>query len=154
MYIEMGGLKMRTTVEITPEQRARLLELAARQGRKGFSHLVRQALELYLARQQQIEDRKKMVLDQQQRLAVRDRVDGKATLEIDKALRERLEQLAAETGQTVTELVQDLLRHGSQGKPGSRNQFRLEWEPVSGSLCPGVDLADRDALIERMEGRS
>jgi hypothetical protein len=31
---------MRTTIEITPVHRARLLELAARRGVKGFSHLV------------------------------------------------------------------------------------------------------------------
>jgi predicted DNA-binding protein len=43
---------MRTTVEIPDEQRARLLELAARRGEKGFSTLVREALELYLRDQQ------------------------------------------------------------------------------------------------------
>jgi predicted DNA-binding protein len=39
---------MRTTIEIPDDQRARLLELAARRGEKGFSALVREALELYL----------------------------------------------------------------------------------------------------------
>ena len=39
---------MRTTVEIPDEQRARLLELAAERGEKGFSRLVQEALELYL----------------------------------------------------------------------------------------------------------
>jgi hypothetical protein len=43
---------MRTTVEIPDEQRAQLLELAARRGEKGFSALVREALELYLRDQQ------------------------------------------------------------------------------------------------------
>jgi metal-responsive CopG/Arc/MetJ family transcriptional regulator len=40
---------MRTTVEIPDALRARLLELAARRGEKGFSNLVREAVELYLA---------------------------------------------------------------------------------------------------------
>jgi metal-responsive CopG/Arc/MetJ family transcriptional regulator len=40
---------MRTTVEITEEQRARLLALAARRGEKGFSKLVQEALDRYLA---------------------------------------------------------------------------------------------------------
>lgn len=40
---------MRTTVEIGHEQRARLLELAARRGEKGFSKLVQEALDHYLA---------------------------------------------------------------------------------------------------------
>lgn len=40
---------MRTTVEITDEQRGQLLELAARRGEKGFSRLVQEALDRYLA---------------------------------------------------------------------------------------------------------
>jgi hypothetical protein len=39
---------MRTTVEVTDEQRARLLELAARRGEKGFSRIVQEALDRYL----------------------------------------------------------------------------------------------------------
>lgn len=39
---------MRTTVELTQEQRARLLELAARRGEKGFSKLVQEAIDAYL----------------------------------------------------------------------------------------------------------
>jgi metal-responsive CopG/Arc/MetJ family transcriptional regulator len=39
---------MRTTIEIKPEHRAKLLELAARRGAKGFSELVAEALETYL----------------------------------------------------------------------------------------------------------
>ena len=42
---------MRTTIEITPEQRARLLEMAARRGEKGFSKLVQQALDAFLEAQ-------------------------------------------------------------------------------------------------------
>ncbi len=52
--------RMRTTVEIGDEQRAKLLELAAKRGKKGFSDLVREALDHYLAatesRQELIED--------------------------------------------------------------------------------------------------
>ena len=44
-------LGMRTTVEISDEHRARLLELAARRGEKGFSSLVRDALDAFLARE-------------------------------------------------------------------------------------------------------
>lgn len=39
---------MRTTIELTAEQRAALLELAARRGVKGFSTLVQEAVDLYL----------------------------------------------------------------------------------------------------------
>lgn len=39
---------MRTTIEIKREHRAKLLELAARRGSKGFSALVAEALDMYL----------------------------------------------------------------------------------------------------------
>jgi metal-responsive CopG/Arc/MetJ family transcriptional regulator len=39
---------MRTTIQIPDDQRARLLELAARRGEKGFSRLVQEALARYL----------------------------------------------------------------------------------------------------------
>lgn len=40
--------RMRTTIEIPSEQRAKLLELAARRGEKGFSRIIQEALEHYL----------------------------------------------------------------------------------------------------------
>lgn len=46
MHIIMGA--MRTTIELPDEQRAKLLELAARRGEKGFSHLVQEAVARYL----------------------------------------------------------------------------------------------------------
>lgn len=42
---------MRTTVEITDAQRAKLLEIAASRGDKGFSLLVQEAIDLYLRTQ-------------------------------------------------------------------------------------------------------
>ncbi len=42
---------MRTTIEMKPEHRARLLELAASRGEKGYSTVVTEALELYLETQ-------------------------------------------------------------------------------------------------------
>ncbi len=39
---------MRTTIELSAEHRARLLELAARRGEKGFSGLIEEAVALYL----------------------------------------------------------------------------------------------------------
>jgi Arc/MetJ family transcription regulator len=44
-------LMMRTTVEITEDQRAELLKLAAKRGLKGFSQLVQEALNEYLRSQ-------------------------------------------------------------------------------------------------------
>ena len=42
---------MRTTIEITDAQRAKLLELAALRGEKGFSHLVQEAIDVYVESQ-------------------------------------------------------------------------------------------------------
>jgi len=42
---------MRTTIEMKPKHRARILELAANRGEKGFSTVVAEALELYLEAQ-------------------------------------------------------------------------------------------------------
>ena len=39
---------MRTTIELTDRQRAKLLELAAERGEKGFSRLVQEAIDRYL----------------------------------------------------------------------------------------------------------
>jgi predicted transcriptional regulator len=41
---------MRTTIELKPEHRAKLLELAARRGEKGFSSVIAEAIESHLAR--------------------------------------------------------------------------------------------------------
>lgn len=43
---------MRTTVELSDEIRAKLLELAARRGERGFSTLVEEALERYLCEEE------------------------------------------------------------------------------------------------------
>lgn len=49
MHMHAGHLPtMRTTVEITDRQRAKLLELAAERGTKGFSELVQEAIDAYL----------------------------------------------------------------------------------------------------------
>lgn len=48
--------KMRTTVELTEEQRGELLKLAAQRGLKGFSQIVQEALDSYLRGQQGKQD--------------------------------------------------------------------------------------------------
>jgi hypothetical protein len=39
---------MRTTIELKPEHRARLLEIAARRGEKGFSGIIAEAVDAHL----------------------------------------------------------------------------------------------------------
>lgn len=50
---------MRTTIELSTELRARLSELAARRGEKGFSAIVEEALERYFA----LEERRREAVD-------------------------------------------------------------------------------------------
>ncbi len=54
---------MRTTIEMKPEHRARLIELAARRGEKGFSGVVNEAIESYLTRQEDQEARQRRALE-------------------------------------------------------------------------------------------
>lgn len=51
MHVHAYDEIMRTTIEIKPEHRARVLELAASRGEKGFSAVVADALEYYLQAQ-------------------------------------------------------------------------------------------------------
>jgi type IV pilus biogenesis protein CpaD/CtpE len=51
MHVHAYNKIMRTTIEMKPEHRARVLELAASRGEKGFSAVVADALEFYLQAQ-------------------------------------------------------------------------------------------------------
>jgi predicted transcriptional regulator len=48
---------MRTTIELTDRQRAKLLELAAQRREKGFSQLIQEAVDRYLAEEESRSDR-------------------------------------------------------------------------------------------------
>jgi predicted CopG family antitoxin len=56
---------MRTTVEIRDEHRAKLLEMAARRGKKGFSSIVSEAIELLIAAQAELDAARKQALELQ-----------------------------------------------------------------------------------------
>jgi len=62
--------------------------------------------------------------------------------------------LAVKTLHAINNAAKFLFRRVVPGKRPARKRFRLEWITVSGDLSPDIDPADRDALIERMEGRS
>jgi DNA-binding MarR family transcriptional regulator len=54
-------MNIRTTIEITEEQRAKLVELAARRRIKGFSTLVQEALENYFSTQLPAQEQKDLI---------------------------------------------------------------------------------------------
>ncbi len=62
---------MRTTIELKDEHRARLLEMAARRGEKGFSALINDAVEMYLEAEDAGEARRRAAL------ALRGRLGGR-----------------------------------------------------------------------------
>jgi predicted transcriptional regulator len=53
---------MRTTIELSDAHRARLVALAARRRRKGFSDLIADAVEAYLAREDEREELRRKAL--------------------------------------------------------------------------------------------
>ncbi len=74
----------------------------------------------------------------------------KTTLQIDDTVMALLKREAARQGRTMSELVETALR----------NLFRSQKKPVDLSPLPAfhsggamVDIADRDALYQAMEGR-
>ncbi len=79
----------------------------------------------------------------------------RTTLNINDRLIRLAKKRAAETGQTVTRIIEEALRESlvAEKRPGEK-PFRLVWTTVRGRVLPGVDLTDRDALYERMEGRA
>ena len=76
-------VRMRTTIEIKDEHRAKLLEIAAQRGEKGFSKVVEEALEVFI--QTQIKN------DELRRRALRLR--GAINQKEAKELRERTQAL-------------------------------------------------------------
>lgn len=74
---------MRTTIEMDPEHRARLLEIAARRGEKGFSGVVAEAIETYLTGQEDLLERQMKAM----------KLKGKLTGEEGADLREAVEEL-------------------------------------------------------------
>ena len=72
--------RMRVTIEIRNDQRARLLKLAAERGERGFSGLIQEAVDRYLAeielRDQSVEDSIAMIgsLDADAAEGLRERV--------------------------------------------------------------------------------
>ena len=77
----------------------------------------------------------------------------KTTLDIEDALLRSAKARAAETGRTLTGMIEAGLRDLLRAETKPRARFRMAWPVADGGPAPGVDVADRDALYERMESR-
>ncbi len=74
----------------------------------------------------------------------------KTTLNIDDTVMTRLKREAARQGRTMSELVEAALRLLFQRQPETPELPELPSFDSGGAL---VDIADRDALYQAMEGR-
>jgi hypothetical protein len=69
---------------------------------------------------------------------------------IDDGVFRQLRKRAAAEGKTLQEVANQALRAGLRA-PAS--DYRLQLDGWQARLMPGVDLTDRDALLDLMEGR-
>jgi hypothetical protein len=77
----------------------------------------------------------------------------RTTLDIDERLLRAAKKLAAEEGKTLTRIVEEALRERLYPTARGGKKFKLRLLTKKGRLIPGTNLADRDLLYERMEGR-
>jgi hypothetical protein len=77
----------------------------------------------------------------------------RTTLALDDRLLRSAKKRAAEEGITLTRVIEDALRRHLAAPERPRKPFRLRLLTKRGRALPGVNVADRDALYERMEGR-
>jgi len=75
----------------------------------------------------------------------------RTTLKIEETILRQLKQQAAAEGKTLQDLANALLRRAlaTQG----REPFTLDLTGWQATLQPGVDVLDRDALFDVMNGR-
>jgi hypothetical protein len=77
----------------------------------------------------------------------------RTTLDLDDALIRKAKGRAADEGTTLTAVIEAALRQYLAPAPPTGKPFRLKLLTKKGRPVPGVNLADRDILYERMEGR-
>ena len=77
----------------------------------------------------------------------------RTTLNLDDELMRTLKRRAAETGRTMTDLVEEALRELFNRPSEGRGKGEFRWVTVRGEVRPGIDITDRDSLLEAMEGR-
>ena len=78
----------------------------------------------------------------------------RTTINLDEALLARAKRMAAESGRTLTSVIEDALREALARRRfrGTRERVRLPTFKGTG-VQPGGDLDDSSALLDVMEGR-
>lgn len=77
----------------------------------------------------------------------------RTTLDLDPELLGAARRRARELGITLRAVVEQALAAALAHRPDRKEPYRLEWKTRSGRPVAGVDVSDRDALYDVMEGR-
>jgi len=79
----------------------------------------------------------------------------RTTIRLDEKLLREAKRLAAESGTTLTAVIEEALRERiARRQAGTRTRPAVRLHVVGkGGVRPGVDLDDTGSLIDRMEGR-
>ena len=72
----------------------------------------------------------------------------RTTLNIDDDLMRTVKKHAVETDRTISAVIETALRSLIEQERRTDQPYRLRWKAVQGKLQAGVDLTDRDALID------
>jgi hypothetical protein len=75
------------------------------------------------------------------------------TLSLGDDLIQAVESQARHTGRTPDQVIEHVLREALLEK-SPKKPYKLRWVTVEGHPQPGMDLDDRSALLDRMEGRA
>lgn len=78
----------------------------------------------------------------------------RTTLDLDDRLVQQAKTRAVQEGETLTRLIERAIRQYLRSSEGQRTRYRLHLLTKKGTPVPGVNVDDRDALYERMEGRA
>jgi hypothetical protein len=76
----------------------------------------------------------------------------RTTMDLSDELLRKAKRRAADEGIPLREVVETALRRYLLTRR-ERGRYRLSWRTEKGGLQPGVNLDDRDALFDRMDGR-
>ena len=75
----------------------------------------------------------------------------RTTVKLDDGLLAQAKQVAARSGRTLSEVIEDALRQVLATRATSRSRKPLKLKTVDGPLGPGIDLDSSAALLDRME---
>ncbi len=77
----------------------------------------------------------------------------RTTVDVDDTLLARAKERAAAEGTTLTSIIEQALAALLAPRP-TQSTYSLKWKTHKGHVMPGVDVANRDALFDIMDGKT